>query len=118
MPEHYGSFEQLVQRTLREAQDESEGSFRYHSSPLKGDRRYYFLNAHRGTLGNRGSLEVACIPATDDAEWTFVNPDWPDQTPRWSQFRANERNEAFLRLKIRELKVRLGLPWEEHEGGG
>jgi hypothetical protein len=109
MQQRYGSFEQLVQKTLRQAQDASNGTFRYHSSPLKGDRRYYFLN------GDNGVLEVACIPATDDAEWTFLHPNWLDQNPRWNQFQANERNEAFLQLKIRELRVRLGMPWEESE---
>jgi hypothetical protein len=107
MQQRYGNFEQVVQRTLRRAQDDSDGVFKYHSSPLRGDRRYYFLN------GDGGTLEVACIPATDDAEWTFVNPGWLDQHPTWNQFQAHERNEDFLHQKIRELRVRLGLPWVE-----
>jgi len=103
--ERYGNFEQLVQTTLRRQQEESDGSLKYHSSPLKGDRRYYFLS------GEDGSLEVACIAQTDDAMWTLVNRNWPDQQPTWNQFQGEERSEAFLQLKIRELRVRLGLPW-------
>jgi hypothetical protein len=105
--DRYGRFEQLVQTTLRNAQIWSGGVFKYHSSPLKGDRRYYFLSH------DKSSLEVACIAATDDAEWTFVNPDWIDQNPTWNQFQGHERNEEFLHSKIRELRVRLGLPWQE-----
>ena len=107
--ERYGNFEQLVQTTLRRQQEVSDGSLKYHSSPLKGDRRYYFLS------GEAGSLEVACIAATDDAMWTLVNRNWPDQNPTWNQFQGDERSEAFLQLKIRELTVRLGLPWEDKQ---
>lgn len=107
MENTYGQFEQLVQSVLRNAQLRSDGLLRFRTSPLKGDRRYYFLE------GEGGTLEVACIPATDDAEWTFVNHGWIDQDPRWRQFRGYERNEAFLHSKVRELRVRLGLPWGE-----
>lgn len=107
MRERYGNFEQLVQATLRSEQEASGGALRYHSSPLKEDRRYYFLT------GANGSFQVASIAGTDDALWTLVNHDWPDQSTSWSQFQGHERNEAFLRMKIRELRVRLGLPWRQ-----
>jgi hypothetical protein len=105
--EPHGKFEQLVEATLRNEQEMSGGSLKYHSSPLKGDRRYHFLS------GDKGSLEVATIPTTDDAEWTFVNHGWVDQDPRWNQFQGDERNEEFIRSKARELRVRLGLPWPD-----
>jgi hypothetical protein len=103
--ERFGPFEQLVQTTFRQIQDDSNGALKYHSSPLKGDRRYYFLS------GDDGSLEIACIVPTDDAMWTLTNRNWPDQLPTWNQFHGEERNESFLHLKVRELRVRLGLPW-------
>ena len=33
-----------------------------------------------------------------------------DQEPSWNQFQDDERNEAFIRSKVRELRVRLGMP--------
>ena len=109
--EPQGRFEQVIAATLRTEESLSDGAFKYHSSPLKGDRRYHFLT------GDLGSLEIATIPVTDDAEWTFVNQGWEDQTSTWNQFQAHERNEEFIRSKVRELRVRLGLPWELAQEG-
>ncbi len=107
MREPQGRFEQLVELTLREESDNSLGALRYHASALRGHRRYHFLS------GAEGSLEIAAIPVTDDAEWTFVNPSWEDQDPSWNQFQDHERNEEFIRSKVRELRVRLGMPWSD-----
>ncbi len=107
MREPHGRFEQVVEVTLREEGENSLGALKYHSTPLRGHRRYHFLS------GVEGSLEIASIPVTDDAEWTFVNPEWEDRDPSWNQFQAHERNEAFLRSKVREFRVRLGMPWED-----